>query len=204
MCGADMMKTIIESNLDVVLMLAIRILERHRCRWWLMAGSCLGAVRSNSYLDNDIDLGIPGKFLTLRDTFIKEFRSAGLKLYTEWIHKGKKMELSFLWKMNGQKPVKMDLFFYFEKGDYWWHGLFGPDHLRRWGEHRVFYPVIFEKKLFSNLKEITFRSKLCYVPNPPEEYLEKWYGKSWRIPTRDYLSWRDCKAIDKGFLSEGL
>ena len=194
-----------DNDLDKALSHAIEILERHGCEWWLMAGSCLGAIRSNSYLDNDIDIGVHEKYITLWDTFIAEFKSAGFELFMEWIHKGKKIELSFVFResseSSGQKPVKMDLFFYFEKGDYWWHGLFGPD---LWGLYKALYPVVFRKELFSDLEEIVFRGMPCYVPNPPEEYLEKWYGRSWRIPTRDYLSWRDCKAINKKFLQESL
>lgn len=186
--------------MDRALSLAIGILEKHGCEWWLMAGSCLGAVRNNDFLNYDIDIGIPAKYLTLWCTFIREFKAAGFDLYMEWTHEDRRFSLAFLLEETEVAKTKVDLFFYYEKGEHWWFGLFGPDEFYRWGEHKVFYPVVFRREFFINRKEVIFRSKSCYVPYPTEEYLEEWYGESWRIPTKNYLSWRDCKAIDKGFL----
>jgi len=188
-------------DMDMILNLAIKILERHGCEWWLMAGSCLGAVRNGNYLNYDIDIGVPAKYLTLWGTFIEDFEDVGLKLYMKWTQNGKKISLAFCLMKDGKPAVKLDLFFYYEKGDHWWFGLFGPDKLFRWGEHKVFYPVVFRKEFFINRKEMFFREMKCWVPCPPEEYLKEWYGDSWMIPTFDYVSWRDCKAINKEFLN---
>lgn len=183
------------------LRIAIEILESHQCKWWLMAGSCLGAVRDNEFLNDDIDLGIFSIHLPLWDQFIKEFSAAGFELFMEWKDEDKKIELAF--KRDG---AKVDLFFYFIHGQYCWHGLFGPDGKGRWGKHgeyKIFYPCVFKKDLFQCLKKIHFKGIDCFVPNPPEEYLESWYGKDWRIPTKNWLSWRDSKAINfKAFALE--
>jgi len=66
----------IHSVKDENLKLAIRILEGHGCKWWLEAGTCLGAVRQRAFItyDPDIDIGLPEKYLKLWDVFIKEFK----------------------------------------------------------------------------------------------------------------------------------
>lgn len=175
---------------------AVEILNRHHCKWWLMAGSCLGAVRDQKFLNPDIDLGIFSDRLYLWDQFIKDFQARGFELFMEWKDGERKMVLTFQAKESEGARVKVDLFFYFINGRHCWHGLFGPDSQGRWGEFKVFYPCVFRKELFLDLKEISFKGIKCFVPNPPEEYLESWYGRSWRIPNQNWLSWRDNKAVN--------
>ena len=184
---------------DENLGLAILILEKHGCKWWLEAGTCLGAVRNRSFIayDPDIDIGLPKEHLKLWDVFIKEFKSAGFELYKEWEHEGRKMELSF--KRSG---IKLDLFFFFRKGEWFWHGAFGPDENGRWGENMIFLPHVFSADLFENLQKMAFRGKRCFVPNPPERYLTERYGSKWIISDPDYKYWRDCRAIDRNFFKK--
>jgi len=184
---------------DKNLELAIRILEGHGCKWWLEAGTCLGVVRNRSFInhDPDIDIGLPAEHLKLWDVFIEEFKSVGFELYKEWEYKGKRMELSFT-----RSGVKLDLFFFFRKGAWCWHGAFGPDENGRWGENMVFLPHVFSAGLFENLQEIAFRGKRCFVPNPPERYLTERYGPRWTVPDPDYKYWRDCRAIDRNFFKK--
>lgn len=184
---------------DENLSLAIHILEGHGCKWWLEAGTCLGAIRQRAFIpyDPDIDIGLPSEHLKLWDVFIKEFKSAGFELYKEWEHQGKRMELSF--KRSG---VKLDLFFFFRKGAWCWHGAFGPDENERWGKNMVFLPHVFSAGLFENLREMTFRGKRCFVPNPPEEYLAERYGPKWTVPDPDYKYWKDCRAVDRNFFKK--
>lgn len=185
------------SVMDENLELAINILNQHKCKWWLEAGTCLGAIRENNFIawDADIDIGMEGRYAKLWETFIKEFQEAGFTLYKGWEYKGRKTELSFK-----RKGVKLDLFFFFRKGTSCWHGTFGPDDKGRWGKNMIFLPNVFSASLFSSLKEIFFRGKRCFVPFPVERYLLERYGKDWKKPDKDYKYWRDCKAIDRNFL----
>ena len=185
-------------NTEEALRAAIEILESHGCKYWLMAGTCLGAVRDKRFLNVDIDIGISSDHLHLWDQFIEDFKAMGFDLFMEWKDGEEKIELSFTSKEETTLLAKIDLFFFFVNGEYCWHGLFGPDKEGRYGEHKIFYPCVFKKKLFLNLKEINFRGIKCYVPNPPEEYLECWYGNTWDVPTRDWISWRDSQAINFG------
>ena len=184
---------------DENLSLAIRILEKHGCKWWLAFGTCLGAVRQRAFIthDPDIDIGLPEAHLKLWDVFIKEFKSAGFELYKEWEHNGKRMELSFK-----RSEVKLDLFFFFRKDAWCWHGVFGPDERGRWEKNMVFLPHVFSASLFENLREMVFRGKRCFVPNPPEKYLAETYGPKWTVPDPDYKYWKDCRAIDRNFFKK--
>lgn len=175
---------------------AIEILRGHGCEHWLMAGACLGVVRENRFLNIDIDLGTFSDHLPLWDQLIKDFEARGFELFMEWKDGEKKMALAFHKKENGTIRAKVDLFFCFVNGPYCWHGLFGPDGQGRWGKFKVFYPCVFRKELFLDPREIEFKGIKCFVPNPPEEYLERWYGRAWRVPTQSWLSWRDNKAVN--------
>jgi len=184
---------------DENLELAINILNRHKCKWWLDAGVCLGAVRQNNFInhDPDIDIGLPSKHLRLWNKFIEEFKESGFELYKEWNYKGKKIELSFK-----RRGIKLELFFFYKKGDFWWHGAFGPNEKGQWGKNMVFLPHVFSSSLFKNLKEIEFRGLKCFIPNPPEQYLVERYGEGWKKPDKNYSYWKDCKAIDKAFFKK--
>jgi len=175
---------------------ALEIFKSHGWQCWLMAGACLGAVRDNRFLNIDIDIGYFPSDPKIWDCLIEELKSLGFELFMEWKEKDLKVALAMRSREGEEILSKLDLFPYYVNGEYCWHGLFGPDKKGRWGEYKVFYPCVFKKKLFLNLKEINFRGIKCFVPDPPEEYLERWYGKRWDIPDRDWLSWRDSKAID--------
>lgn len=181
---------------DENLELAINILNKHKCKWWLTMGTCLGAIRDGDFIagDPDIDIGLDERHVRLWKTFIKEFQEAGFSPYKEWTHKDKKIELSFK-----RKAVKLDLFFFYRKGKSYWHGIFGPDDKGRWGKNMIFMPNIFSGTLFSNLKEIFFRGKRCFVPFPVEQYLAERYGEGWKKPDPNYRYWKDCKAINRIF-----
>lgn len=176
---------------------AIEILKRHNCKWWLSLGTCLGAVREGDFIlhDMDIDIGLPEAHLDLWDAFIEEFTKVRFRLYKEWTHEGKRMELSFM-----RDGIRLDFFFFFRKGDRCWHGAFGPDKQGKWGNNMIFLPHVFSAGLFEILKEISFNRMKCFIPNPPEKYLKEVYGQDWKTPKKDYKYWTDCKAISPSFI----
>ena len=94
---------------------------------------------------------------------------------------------------------KLDIYFYYEKGEYFWHPIFGRDDNGRGGKYRIFRVEKFSKYLFSNLKPIIFKDKKCFLPNPPEQYLRERYG-DWQIPNPNHRFWCDSKAIDMDFV----
>ena len=184
---------------DEALALAIDVLDEAGIKWWLEAGTCLGAVREQNFIgyDPDIDLGVmgvtPKQWTALREDFL----AAGFELYKEWTYSQFAIELSFKWK-----GLKIDIFLFRHKGGVAWHGAFGPDEQGRWGSNAIFLPHVFPAWLFENLREIMFRGKRCYIPDPADIYLLSRYGKGWRTPDRNYKYWQDCRAINRRFFKE--
>lgn len=176
---------------DTVLDKAVIILEHNKVKWWLEAGTCLGAIRENDFIegDPDIDIGIAPENLSAWDDLEKDFIEAGFILYKEWTWKGKRIELSFK-----AGDIKIDLFFFYEKGDWYWHGAFGPDKTTRL--YTNFLPHAFTKSLFTNLQEFFFHDHRCFVPSPPEQYLFERYGPEWERRNPIYRYWTDCRAVD--------
>lgn len=182
------------------LKLAIDVLNANNCTWWLEAGTCLGAVREKDFIphDSDIDIGLHPKELPLWDKLQADMTGAGFTFYRAWTHGKKNIELSF--RRNG---IKVDLFFYYDDGDFWWHGAFGPDPEGTWGKNVEFLPHVFSAHLFKDLLPITFHGQPCHIPNPPERYLVERYGFSWKYRQRGYRFWTDCRAIDRNYFKRG-
>jgi len=53
------------------------------------------------------------------------------------------------------------------------------------------------KKFFTTLEDIKFYNLTFKIPNNTEKYLEYRYGKDWRVPNKNYIYYRDDKAIVK-------
>jgi cytidyltransferase-like protein len=181
-------------------------------RWWLEAGTCLGIVRDGDFIahDTDIDFGLAGTELLHWERLQARFLEAGFTLHKAWTlpisetrQRGpkpqeRKIELSFKYA-----DVKVDLFFFFNRGDWIWHGAWGPGKDGRWEEGNLeFLPHVFPAALFENLQEIMFKGVRCFLPNPPEEYLAARYGPDWKTPNKAYQYWRDCRAVDRAWLRE--
>ena len=171
----------------------VDILNLHRCKWWLDAGTCLAVVRKGDFIapTDDIDIGLPSAFVDLWQLFIEKFQTAGFGLSKERVYKGRKVTLGF----TGSE--KLDVFFYYEKDGYLWHPIRGRESEQ--SAQKVYKPEKFSKHLFDDLKKVSFKDRSCYLPNPPEQYLEERYGEKWRDPNPDYKFWRDSKAIDMEF-----
>jgi hypothetical protein len=183
-----------------------RLLDEMEIRWWLEAGTCLGAVRGGDFIagDHDIDLGIvPGNDSRWDEIISEFFKNGWVKGSAYRIYQGIKLRLCFRLPHAGLhdeynkagKPT-VDIFFFYEAGDKWWMGIFGPPkdavgHM----PFTVFYPHVFSRDLFSGMREIDFADRKCLIPNPPETYLVERYGEGWRKPQGDYRFWRDCRAI---------
>ena len=179
---------------------AIDVLSANQCTWWLEAGTCLGAIRERGFIthDSDIDIGLHPKELALWDKLHADMIAAGFEFLRAWTHGKKRMELSF--RKNG---VKIDLFFFYDDGDFWWHGAFGPNKDGGWDHDWEFLPHVFSAHLFKDLKPVTFHNLPCFLPNPPERYLLERYGSTWKQRQRGYRFWTDCRAIDRNYFKRG-
>lgn len=177
--------------------ITVDILNSFVSKWWLDAGTCLGVVREKDFLknDNDIDVGILLPIMSLKerheikDMIIENFGNLELKPVKERYVQGRVVTLGFV-----REGVKIDLFFYHEENGFAWHYLY---------KKGIFYQVLFDAMLFRNLRSIRFKEKDCFLPNPPEKYLEARYGEDWRVPKSEFVYWdpNDTKAINMEFFN---
>lgn len=148
-----------------LLLEAKEIMDRLGVQFFLRQGTCLGAVRDNSFIpwDDDLDLGIVvghnGFTEQSIDEVLEAFRERGYYVQAQCsdslvistlLKSGIRIDLLFLWVIDEQI--------------YHWPG--------------VWFPV----SLFEELKEINFLEEQFLVPNPPEEYLRIKYGPDWQTP----------------------
>jgi cytidyltransferase-like protein len=177
---------------------AAKILDLMGVKWWIDAGTCLGAIREANFIgyDPDIDVGIwTDKPTEVSEDLIERMKKADFALVHRWAGPdGRLTELSF-----HKAEVKIDVFFFFERNGLAWHGAYGPENENGTGEYNRFLSHVFTLSLFSELKVVDFVGLKVKVPNPVEQYLTERYGPDWKTPKKDYQYWMDCRAIAPKF-----
>jgi len=178
---------------DAVFQQIIDIVSSTPCKWWLDAGTCLAVVRNGDFIAqmDDVDIGFHITHTDPVPFFKEKFQDAGFILSKVRAYGGKIMTVGFT------GPEKVDLFFYHEKNGYLWHAIHGWEDETQ--KRKVFKPEKFREELFLTLKEVRFKDRTVFLPNPPEAYLVHRYGKDWMTPNPGYRFWRDSQAIDMEF-----
>lgn len=145
-----------------VLFLTRDILTRKNVTFYLLFGTCLGAVREHGLIpwDYDIDIGIyDDRFYEIRDEFVK----AGYTLKT----RGKDV---FKYMPMIKDGVLVDIHPYKQEEE---KMVTYIKDTRSW----LSYPAVFK-----NLEQIEMYGTQWNVPSPVEDYLEWTYG-DWRTPS---------------------
>lgn len=176
-----------------------KILNELDLKWWLEAGTCLGAIREQDFIghDPDIDIGVwHDDPKVIAEIISVQFKSAGFELKDAREHDGRAIQLSFL-----AAGTKIDIFFFYERNGLAWHGAFGPVNADGTGGYSVFLPHIFSLSLFKDLKEINFVGLKVKTPNPVDRYLTERYGPNWKTPDKDYKYWLHCRAVARKFFT---
>lgn len=146
--------------------------------YWAEAGTCLGIVREGNFIghDSDLDFGVFG--WECRDALDLALKGMGFTFDRERGTFDNGLERSY-WSKDG---VKVDIFFFYETGDTWWHSAW-RDSLDGTEQEQLFFD--FPKRLFENLKYVKFMDQVVPLPNPPEEYLALRYG-DWQTPRKEW------------------
>jgi glycosyltransferase involved in cell wall biosynthesis len=142
------------------------ILDKFHITFFLLAGTCLGAVRNNDFIgdDRDMDLGFY-ELPHFGDVITKELIEKGYEFHP---HRGKNPILP-LYK-NG----------------------FRVDFIKLSQNNEIYYFYsnntmqikVFPNSMFDTLDTVTFLGVTFCVPHTPQEYLKLSYG-NWEIPDED-------------------
>jgi len=142
------------------LLLLKSVLDKNDVKFWLMFGTCLGAVRERDFIawDYDIDLSM---FLSDLEKFFAvypELKKLGFEII-------RALNFSFFTLLRKRENLDFYVMYRNSKGD--WRG---PTFQLR-------------KDYFSNLDEISFLGEKFLIPNNVSDFLSECYGHNWRTPT---------------------
>lgn len=135
-----------------------RVLDKHSLKFWLIFGTCLGAIRENGFIDIDcdIDLGLFQEDLRPKlDVLKQEFEALGYETkFLDEPYPYKRM-------LKVDNGTRVDLVDWFKWGNYYLHPVepSGVCHL-------------FPCEMFDTLTEIDFLGEKFNVPTPVTDFLE--------------------------------
>ncbi len=155
----------------------LKILKKEKIDFFLIAGSLLGAVRQESFAGRptDIDLGIK------EDQFQKLLNAIPLLIKKGARSIRKDDKLSVLQIIYKYTLVDINVF---KKKNQMWIG----ECDKYYGEN--FKGITFSIKDLECLTTIKLYGKEFLSPTNPQIYLEKKYGKEWRVPDKKQFIWK--------------
>lgn len=155
----------------------LKILEKEKIDFFLIDGSLLGAVRQESFAGRptDIDLGIK------EDQFKKLLNVIPLLIKKGARSIKKDDKLSVLQIMFRYTLVDIKVF---KKKNQMWIG----ECDKYYGEK--FKGITFSIEDLEHLVPINLYGRKFLSPSNPEIYLEKKYGRHWRIPDKKQFIWK--------------
>lgn len=163
---------------------AKKVLERNKITYWLDGGTLLWAVRDGSPDETDTDFSIWFEDRERIEELKDEFKEEGLDLVATF--KNSKLgTVEYAFKKNGKK---VDIFLKQVEGE-------KAYHIATDGESSIFYTQ--PAYHFDTLDTVEMGGETWPIPNDVENYLETYYGDTWRTHISDW-DWRvSSPCIDK-------
>jgi len=157
------------------------VLERHKVRWFLSHGTCLGALREGNIIghDKDTDVGIMADDFNYR--ILKDLLDAGFYLGNIFGMRTKGMEISF-----SRDKVKVDLSLYYKIGDnvytaFWNNGCRnGMDDIIK---------MVWPANVFESYTQLSLAGYTMKAPGLIDKYITSLYGPNWMTPVVKW-DWR--------------
>lgn len=166
------------------------ILEQLQCKWWLSAGTALGAYRDNfdrNFVerDTDLDVGVlnyndPEKYDALYTSIKNKYLSAGFTEIRTYRGNGYWTQLAL-----AKNEIIFDIYFFYKVTN---------NTIASFTEHGVMYKPY---ELINKLDKIQIADNSYFIPTPIEQYLVVRYGKDWKTPSSAKISWeQECANVD--------
>jgi hypothetical protein len=168
-----------KKSADQMLVAVVDALSEARVSFWLDYGTLLGYFREKDFIGHDLDLdfGLFAKeYSPTVDEAMKKF--GWVKLYEYLIDDGNYAREQ-TWCFQGNKDLRVDLFFYFEdEHDIWTYSFSETSESRKLNLYQV---AKFTFKRI-NLIETFFKGKKVFIPKNTVFYLEQVYGENFMTP----------------------
>jgi len=151
------------------------VYDKFGVKFWLFAGTLLGAVRDKNYItyDHDMDCGMYFEDNDKILDIFKELRERGFKCMMGPNMPDKdKGHRYFAFKIYRNELIDMLCFIKIKDKRVYMHGGLPNNVVTTWWN---------DSKFFDKLDTINFRGNEFYIPSHVEEGLSLWYG-NWKVP----------------------
>jgi len=151
------------------------VYDKHGVKFWLFAGTLLGAIRNKDYItyDHDMDCGMYFEDNDKIPKIFEELRGRGFKCMTGASMKDNNgIYKYFSFKIHRNELIDMLCFIKIKDKRVYMHGGSPNGMVSTWWS---------DAKFFDELDTIDFRGTKYYIPKYVEEGLGLWYG-NWREP----------------------
>lgn len=150
--------------------------------YFVSNGTLLGIWRNGDFFahDNDIDIGVLAN--TWKDNVFDKLVKEGFSPLYQFGEENNGLEYAFTYNQD----TKLDIFFYYETKDYFWHAAW--DQYPACGKKRQMLFHTYDK---FTTKDLAFKNITIRIPESPARCLEQAYGQDWKTENKNWQWNRD-------------